>query len=205
MGAVRIMLEHNFALSLNDIIAKAAQNLPQAQNSKIGELRSFMWQRVAYVFEQRHALAQDEIAAVEGLEEACLARVLAIALALHGARKSDALSAVGESAKRVGNILRKSGAAGMDVDETLLKTDAEKQLYKTLLEVSAAEPQRNAVIEAAFAELSKFKDPLERFFSEVMVNDSDEKLKNNRLALLGRVNNLLTKAVADLSKLQKRG
>ncbi|MDR0735086.1 MAG: glycine--tRNA ligase subunit beta [Elusimicrobiota bacterium] len=205
MGAVRIMLKHNFALSLNDIIAEAAQNLPPAQNSKISELRAFIWQRAAYVFEREHGLAPDEIAAVEGLEDATLPRALSIARALRGSRQSAALAAVGESAKRVGNILKKSGAPAADIDEILLKTEAEKQLYKTLLEVRAAAPEKNAAVEDAFAELAKFKDPLERFFSEVMVNDSDEKLRNTRLALLEGVNNLLTKAVADLSKLQKRG
>ena len=54
---------------------------------------------------------------------------------------------------------------------------------------------------AALKALEVFKAPLEQFFTDVMVNVPDEKIRTNRLALLTLVRGQLTQRVADISQL----
>lgn len=208
MGAVRIMLDKNINIKLEELINKSAEFLPTVENSQIGQLYNFMWQRFANILEQK-GIAPDEIEAVIGLKTKTLNQIETIALALHSARTGDELTSVGESAKRVGNILKKAEAFGNTVDEKLFETDAEKNLYNTLSSVKNEVSDKTPVTEAncikSFKQLAKFKAPLEDFFNSVMVNTDNTALKNNRLALLAEINAILTGGVADLSKLQKRG
>ena len=48
---------------------------------------------------------------------------------------------------------------------------------------------------------SVFREPLENFFKEVMVNAPEAAVRQNRLALLARVRRYLTQTVADITKL----
>ena len=48
---------------------------------------------------------------------------------------------------------------------------------------------------------SVFKEPLENFFKDVMVNAQDPAVRHNRLALLARVRRYLTQTIADITKL----
>jgi glycyl-tRNA synthetase beta chain len=54
----------------------------------------------------------------------------------------------------------------------------------------------------ALKELADLKTPIDNFFDKVMVMIEDEKVRNNRLALLNQIRNLFTK-IADISLLQK--
>jgi glycyl-tRNA synthetase beta chain len=53
---------------------------------------------------------------------------------------------------------------------------------------------------AALNELADLRDPVDRFFDDVMVMADDEGIKNNRLALLGELRALFLD-VADISRL----
>ncbi|MGH9389386.1 MAG: DALR anticodon-binding domain-containing protein, partial [Vicinamibacteria bacterium] len=52
----------------------------------------------------------------------------------------------------------------------------------------------------ALQELSTLREPVDRFFDEVLVMAEDQKLRENRLALLKRLQSLFSR-VADLSQL----
>ncbi|MFQ5608726.1 MAG: DALR anticodon-binding domain-containing protein [Woeseiaceae bacterium] len=105
--------------------------------------------------------------------------------------------------KRIANILRQAGAeATGDVREKLLEDPAEEVLYAALGD--ASESVRPMLDERkykeALTELSSLREPVDRFFDDVMVMADDESLKNNRLALLGQLRNLFLD-VADISRL----
>jgi glycyl-tRNA synthetase beta chain len=53
---------------------------------------------------------------------------------------------------------------------------------------------------AALNELADLRDPVDRFFDDVMVMADDESIRNNRLALLGELRALFLE-VADISRL----
>ncbi|MBA4227871.1 MAG: glycine--tRNA ligase subunit beta [Hyphomonas sp.] len=112
--------------------------------------------------------------------------------------------------RRAANILKaeeKKGALpeGLTVNPALIaKGPAEEQaLWKAL---EAAEAKLEAPLKAedfagAMSVLSGLRGPVDAFFEAVMVNDSDAKVRENRLALLLAVRGALHK-VADFSKIE---
>ena len=88
------------------------------------------------------------------------------------------------------------------MDAGLLQLDAEKALAATV------QAQQDKVLplfaageyEAALLSLAALREPVDKFFDDVMVMADDIALKNNRLALLNRLRGLFLQ-VADLSVL----
>ncbi|WP_127519630.1 glycine--tRNA ligase subunit beta [Mesorhizobium sp. Z1-4] len=108
--------------------------------------------------------------------------------------------------KRAANILaaeEKKGTAVADaVDAGLLKDPEEKALADA---IATAETQAATAIEAldyeaAMRALSSLRAPIDAFFDKVLVNDPDENVRANRLALLARIREATGK-VADFSRI----
>ena len=105
--------------------------------------------------------------------------------------------------KRISNILQQSTVPrGSDVEESLLLEAAEIDLYAALCAaLVAVEPlQGSRDYAAVLARLADLKEPVDRFFDEVMVMAEDDGLKQNRLALLARLSEPFH-SVADISRL----
>lgn len=109
--------------------------------------------------------------------------------------------------KRVRNILQKSGQYVLyktlhDIDPTLLKEDAEIKLYEEILRLK--EETKPLIQQGEYQEalvlLATLQKPVDDFFDKVLVMAEDEKLKNNRLSLLGHLSALFLQ-IADISKL----
>ena len=112
--------------------------------------------------------------------------------------------------RRAANILKaeeKKGALpeGLAVDAKLIgKGPAEEQaLWKALTAAEAAleAPLSKEDFAGAMTVLAGLRAPVDAFFEAVMVNDSDPKVRENRLALLIAVRGALHK-VADFSKIE---
>ena len=105
--------------------------------------------------------------------------------------------------KRIANILRKAGdPQGLAVNGKLFELDAEEALHNALRNsrekvAPMLEQRRYAEV---LNELADLRDPVDRFFDDVMVMAEDETVKNNRLALLGELRALFLD-VADISRL----
>lgn len=83
------------------------------------------------------------------------------------------------------------------------KTSYEKILYRRIKQISK-EFRRLAIkgeFEKAFKLLHILEAPLQQFFDNVMVNEKDKHLRENRLMLLAKIRALFGK-VADLSKIE---
>lgn len=107
--------------------------------------------------------------------------------------------------KRAANILaaeeKKGTAVAGAVDAGLLKGPEEKALADA---IATAETQAATAIEAldyeaAMRALSSLRAPIDAFFDKVLVNDPDENVRANRLALLARIREATGK-VADFSR-----
>ena len=88
------------------------------------------------------------------------------------------------------------------VSENLLKLDAEKDLFAAVKAASAEASDAIAKedFRTAMAALSKLRAPVDRFATDVFVNDEDAAIRANRLALL-RLIREATGTVADFSKI----
>jgi glycyl-tRNA synthetase beta chain len=108
--------------------------------------------------------------------------------------------------KRAANILaaeeKKGTKVAQSVDAALLKLDEEKALYAAV-NLAAQEAEEAIVREdfgGAMLALAKLRGPVDTFFEKVLVNDEDENVRANRLALLEQIRTATSK-VADFSKI----
>jgi len=112
-------------------------------------------------------------------------------------------AALAAANKRVANILSKLDTApGDEIDGALLVDDAENDLANAVVDAYAeGEPLIDAGDYAALlALLANLRDPVDRFFDQVMVMADDAALRENRLALLSFLRDLFLN-VADISEL----
>jgi len=114
--------------------------------------------------------------------------------------KQPAFTLLAAAFKRVMNIIKDSKA--VNIDENLFAEPAETALYKTLQSVSAeTQPHLDQKqYEEALAVILKMKEPVDKFFDDVMVMVDDPKVRDNRLALLAAIAELFLK-VGDFSKM----
>ncbi|MGR6466580.1 glycine--tRNA ligase subunit beta [Rhizobium sp. PAMB 3182] len=131
------------------------------------------------------------------------------------ARKAEALTAFVTSedginllagTKRATQLLaaeeKKGTKVASSVDDELFTEKAEKALFAavSVAAMEASEAIKREDFREAMEALSKLRAPVDRFFNEVLVNDEDEAIRANRLALL-RLIREATGTVADFSKI----
>ncbi|MFK3666530.1 glycine--tRNA ligase subunit beta [Ochrobactrum teleogrylli] len=108
--------------------------------------------------------------------------------------------------KRAANILaaeeKKGTKVASSVDASLLKLDEEKALFDAV-NLASSETETAIAREdfsGAMLALAKLRGPVDTFFEKVLVNDEDENVRANRLALLDLIRTTTGK-VADFSKI----
>ncbi|KXG87902.1 glycine--tRNA ligase subunit beta [Agrobacterium bohemicum] len=97
---------------------------------------------------------------------------------------------------------KKGTVVANSVSEELLKLDAEKALYAAIKTASAdaAKAVEAEDFRSAMQALSTLRAPVDKFFEDVLVNDEDNAIRANRLALLKAIREA-TGTVADFSKI----
>lgn len=185
------MLRTMPALALDGLIdtaLKAYQD--QGLDFELGrvqrQVRSYFAGRLAAIARDEGA-EPDVIAAVSATgicdPQAFLARVEALGRARAGQRELfDDLATAYARASHLADA-----TLGVEVSEDLLG-DAEQALLDAVnagaQSVSAALSEKN--IEEAIASLARLREPIDRFFDDVLIMDEDERLRENRLRLLNR-------------------
>ncbi|WP_196603809.1 glycine--tRNA ligase subunit beta [Pectinatus haikarae] len=119
------------------------------------------------------------------------------ALSLDNKLTSADLTGIVQSFVRVSNIAKQDV---LNIDESLFTCPEETTLYQNYSKVKDAVRLSGDDYDAVIDKLALLSAPIDRFFDAVMVMDKDEKIKNNRLALLKNIDNLI-KATADFSKI----
>ncbi len=203
LGIIRIMLEHEFDLSLDELIEKSISLL----RDKISEPEDRIKIGVKDFFKTRF----QNLLISEGYESDVVDAALNAKFdnILDDARRIKALSEIKKKPeftslviafKRVVNITRDHQPG--PVNEKLFKEDAEKNLYEAFVETRGKFEKFLAEGNYldAMEEMVKLKDPVDKFFDGVMVMDPDEKLRENRLNLLSSIGSLFSQ-VADFLKI----
>jgi len=211
LGVVRILVECGLDLDLRALIVKAIALQPETKLSTdelANDLTVFISDRLRRYFLDRDAgLASETFEAVMLRHPTSLVdfdRRLAAVQTFARLEQAESLAAAN---KRIANILRKAGDPdGLRVNQKLLQEDAEQALQNAL---DSAQQKVAPMLEArAYAEvlneLADLRDPIDRFFDDVMVMVEDEAVRNNRLALLGELRALFLR-VADISRLSIGG
>ncbi|RWO63630.1 glycine--tRNA ligase subunit beta [Mesorhizobium sp.] len=108
--------------------------------------------------------------------------------------------------KRAANILaaeeRKKTTIAENVEPARFREEAEKSLFAAVnqAEKEAGQAIHNEDFSATMLALSALREPVDSFFERVLVNDEDQAVRANRLALLARIR-AATDQVADFSKI----
>ncbi|HXH64730.1 MAG TPA: DALR anticodon-binding domain-containing protein, partial [Mariprofundaceae bacterium] len=159
---------------------------------------NFIEERLLYMADQMGVTRNALDAALAADVERPLHRQIDIARLLSGFAESEAGQAVAAANKRIVNILKKSGAEEHGVTAHLFEHGAEKHLFAALVKAENAIDPGNP--EQSLALLATLREPVDRFFDDVMVMAEDEALRHNRLALLTRLRQLFLR-LADVSRL----
>lgn len=144
----------------------------------------------------------DEIDAVLASKPRVLADVPARLAAVQQFRALPEAEALAAANKRIANILKKAEAVAAEVQPALLQEAAEHSLWQAVQALEA--PVRADVAaqrySAALLQLAGVRGAVDAFFDQVMVNADDAAVRQNRLALLARLQSLFN-AVADIGRL----
>lgn len=205
LGVVRILIEKNLPLSLDQMLAKTL-----AQFSGVAAVTDQSSEILAFIQDRARAYLRDqgfEAAAIEAVLAECpnlLCQVPARLQALSGFLSTPEAQALCAANKRIGNILKKSDqeSAVNDFKPGLLSEPAEQALAAALAQVGPKAQSATAEgnYTGAMSSLSVLKEPVDQFFDQVMVNAEDPVIRANRLALLRTLHQAMNQ-VADLSRL----
>lgn len=208
LGVIRILIEKDLKLNLKDLIDNATLEInntslfsaPGTESNL--DLITFIFDRLAGNLREQGYTAQ-EVDAVLSLSPQQLSDIPKRLAAVRAFAALPEAASLAAANKRVGNILKKvEGSISAEVNTGLLQEPAEQALYQALTDILPGTEKAFAAGDytASLQKLAALKAPVDTFFDGVMVNVDDEKLRNNRLALLKQLHRTMNR-IADLSKL----
>ena len=204
LGALRIIVEKNLPLDLEDLVKKSAALFGDklTNQSVVADVVDFMLGRFRAWY-QDEGIAVDVIQAVLARRPTRPADFDARVRAVSHFRTLDSAEALAAANKRVSNILAKADAAIGEINLTACVEPAEKALAEAVLALRTevqpliAQGDYTTVLD----KLANLRAPVDSFFDNVMVNAEDPALRQNRLAILNTLQGLFLQ-VADISVLQ---
>jgi glycyl-tRNA synthetase beta chain len=230
LGAVRMLIEKDLPLELDDLFAACAtvfgdearknsgirgglalliegRSLPRIkiQTDTVSQLLSFFYDRLAGSLREQGYSAQevDSVVSQRPQRLGDIPKRLAAVRAFAALPEAPALAAAN---KRISNILKKVPDVDPHVSEVLLTEPAELALFAAMQSLA---PLANAQFEAldytaSLQTLAALREPVDAFFDGVMVNVTDvenaEELRRNRQGLLKSLHSAMNR-VADLARL----
>ena len=204
LGALRIIVEKNLPLDLEDLVKKSAALFGDKLTNQnvVADVVDFMLGRFRAWY-QDEGIAVDVIQAVLARRPTRPADFDARVRAVSHFRTLDSAEALAAANKRVSNILAKADTAIGEINLTACVEPAEKNLAEAVLALRTevqpliAQGDYTAVLD----KLANLRAPVDSFFDNVMVNAEDPALRQNRLAILNTLQGLFLQ-VADISVLQ---
>ncbi|MBV2142505.1 glycine--tRNA ligase subunit beta [Falsochrobactrum sp. TDYN1] len=210
LGVIRLLLENDVRVRLGHVCFIAMNNYAQISSAEkreeiFGDLLSFLHDRFKVYLKDEGARydAIDAVLTPEADNLLLVARRLEALIVFINEEDGKNLLA---GTRRAANILaaeeKKGTKVAESVDVSLLKLDEEKALFEaaTVASKETEEAIAREDFHGAMLALAKLRGPVDTFFEQVLVNDEDENIRANRLALLDRIR-AATSKVADFSKL----
>jgi glycyl-tRNA synthetase beta chain len=196
-GIVQILLERGLSLTLDKLfdlslaILEDRKLLKRGKEEVKADLHDFFTLRLKNLLQEKGVRYDliDSVLAVNTSNVVSIVKradVLKAVFADDTDKETDFKSIV-DSFNRVNNLAKK--AEVVDVQPSLFETDAELNLWNAFTEIKAeAQPLLDkANYLAALHSMAKLQKPIDSFFDQVMVMVEDEKVKNNRLAMLAAI------------------
>jgi glycyl-tRNA synthetase beta chain len=186
LGVIKTILEHDLKINISDLIDYALELLPVKSDCK-KDVEEFFTQRlIIFLANDYKKEVLEGCSSKNPCHDLCdyLARVKVVS----GLSDEKLL----ENANRVLRILKETTGS---VDTSLFTLEAEKNLYAATQSVTFSGDYSKYLFR-----LIDINPVVTKFFDDVLVMDKDEKVKNNRLALLNELKNKYI-MLTDFSKL----
>lgn len=217
LGVIRILIEKDLPIGLDVLISRAAgvlrdeisgEQSPGSSHARpvtpqlTEQLQDFFYDRLASSLRDQGYTVQ-EVESVLNLRPSLLCEIPRRLAAVRAFTALPEAASLAAANKRVSNILKKSEFdATVSIDKACLQAPAEIALYRALSEIEsdARHAFQKGDYVTALQMLAALKAPIDAFFDQVMVNDENEVLRRNRLALLAALQATMNR-VADISRL----
>jgi len=202
IGIIAIILDRGYLLSLPALIGTAldllAPKLTRPRDEVHANVLEFFRGRFVNLLAGEYATDVVDAAVAAGFDDLVDARARVAALAEFKTHPDFEPLAV--AFKRVGNIVKEGVDA--EVVPALFQDPAEGGLFEAFqaARASVADKVASRAYLDALTEIATLRGPVDTFFDKVMVMAEDERVKQNRLALLTGIARMFG-AIADFAKI----
>ena len=211
LGVIRILDAAEASVALSWLVERAADRLADDLGESIdidldllNEVEEFLLERLrSYAADS--GIEANTVQAVAAVEARVVSDFMARARAVQAFADDPMADSLIAANKRIANLLKQAEETGMDtVDRKALVEPAEQSLFDALQRIEADlfadAPQTGRDYGRELGGLAALREPVDRFFDQVMVMADDEHLRRNRLSLLHQLRALFLR-VADVARL----
>jgi glycyl-tRNA synthetase beta chain len=207
IGVLRILIETPLPLDLKTLIERSAASFPAAIGAPavVDEVLGYCLERLSGYY-QEQGIAADRIEAVLSLPPALKptrpAEIDQRVRAVEAFSQLPASAALAAANKRIANILKKAPASARHFNAAALH-EAEEQALAAALDAVAGELEPRLASgdhAGALVALAGLREPVDAFFDAILVMAEDPQVRDNRFALLERLQQLFLR-IADIAKL----
>jgi len=187
-GVIKIVLDKKLEFNLDEIFSVLAQNYAKFDVSKLKE----------FVLDRFYSLENANPSVIKAVlkSENCDLNFIANSIkALSEIASSADFSENFDTFKRLANII-KDRREFAKIDEKLFENESESALNSAFDALNLDITNQKEYLQNLFS----LKPKIDNFFENVMINVDDEKLKNNRLAVIGQIYNAFLK-IADIKEI----
>jgi glycyl-tRNA synthetase beta chain len=201
-GIIKVMVENSLPLPLRLVVEQSLNILSiewrKPQLEVFRAVLEFLEDRLRYYLETVRKLRYDTVRAVLAAGWDVPVDALRRAEALERVRGSGNFEALSMAAKRIKNILDKSARAEDwrpgEVNAGILEEGPERELYAayTTAVAEAGHLTASGEYDKALAAIASLRPAVDRFFDKVLVMTEDRGVRQNRLRLLGKLDQLFS-------------
>ena len=210
IGVIQIMLNRHFSFSLAGIIETSLKIYDQFDAVHIRNtlvlVQAFFQSRMSFLMAEQ-GFSKDSIAAVLSASSDHIPNVWNRARALEELKKAPDFEPLAIAFKRVANITRKAakdapGQLSPRINASLFQDPSESALYDAYQTVKKRVGRHldKGDFAQALRDMASLRDPVDTFFTAVLVMADDPGIRKNRLTLLERISSLFD-SIADFTKI----
>lgn len=183
LGIIRIIIENKLELNLNDLINFSINLYKDSSDKNKDLIISFLKERIKFYFKNNY-----DISLINAVLDLSAEDLVSVSLKLNTLQKflaEDAGKQLLNAYKRASNIIGDQKITGL-VDGNLFTTQSEKELFAVMQKIlpQIIDSITDKDYERVLNLLSSLLAPITSFFGNVLVNDPDPKIVQNRLSLL---------------------
>lgn len=186
-GVIRIVLNLDIQFDIKNILSLIAKNYAPFD---LGLLESFIYDRLYTMYSVNPSV----IKACLNSGVSDIKRLNSAIIALDDITKNSEFKENFSTFKRLANIIKDSQI--LAVDKKLMEHDSERALYAAFNSLNLDISDTKRYLEALF----NLKPAIDNYFDNVMINSDDEKIKANRISIIGQIYQAFLK-VADIKEI----